>query len=81
MNYFNVWLDPCKRTLVWPNNEKQLSLLSFQKEVYTQRKAIAPRKTNRAHQQDADAQDRALEQEDARRKEGASKTPGMRILT
>jgi predicted aspartyl protease len=81
MDYFNVWLDPRKRTLVWPNDEKRLSLPSFQKEVYTQRKAIAPRKTNRAHQRDADARDRALEQEDARRREGASGTLGMRILT
>jgi hypothetical protein len=81
MDYFNVWLDPCKRTLVWLNNEKRLSLPSFQKEVYTQRKAIAPRKTNRAHQRDADAQDQALEQEDARRREGASGTLGVRILT
>jgi len=65
IDYFNVWLDPRKRTLVWPNDEKRLSLPSFQKEVYTQRKAIALRKTNRAHQRDADTRDRALEQEDA----------------
>jgi Retroviral aspartyl protease len=49
MDYFNVWLDLRKRTLVWPNDGSRSLSLSFQKEVHTQRQAIAPKKVNRAH--------------------------------
>ena len=49
MDYFNVWLDPRKRTLVWPNDGSRLLSPSFQKEVHIRRQAIAPRKVNKAH--------------------------------
>ena len=81
MDYFNVWLDPRKRTLVWPNDRSRSPSPSFQKEVHTQRQAIAPRKVNRAHQRDVEVRDRAFEQEDARRSGGASGAPKMKILT
>jgi len=29
MNYFNVWLDPRRRTLVWPNDESRIPPPSF----------------------------------------------------
>ena len=29
IDYFNVWLDPRKRTLIWSNNRSRLLLLSF----------------------------------------------------
>jgi Retroviral aspartyl protease len=57
MDYFNVWLDPRRRTLVWPNDESRLSTPSFQKEVKVKRQALVPKGVNRAHQRDAEARD------------------------
>ena len=70
MEYFNVWLDPRRRALVWPNDESRLSPPSFHKEIKIQRQALVPKGVNIVHQQDAEARDRALRQEDARRSGG-----------
>src|SRR5271155_4730455 len=81
MDYFNVWLDPRKRTLVWPNDESRLSPPLFQKEIRTPRQALVPKRVHKAHQRDAEARDRALEQEDARRSSGARSQQCVKILT
>src|SRR5208282_4967836 len=81
MDYFNVWLDPRRRTLVWPNDESRLSPPIFQKEITTSRQALMPKGVNKTHQRDANIRDRALRQEDARRIGGACGTPGLEIRT
>ena len=81
MEYFNVWLDPRRRALVWPNDESRLSPPSFHKEIKIQRQALVPKGVNIVHQQDAEARDRALRHEDARRSSGAQGQPYIKILT
>ena len=80
MDYFNIWLNPRSRTLVWPNDESRLSLPLFQREIRTQRQALMPKAVDVVHQQDMDARDQALEQEDARRSGGAHGQLGVKIL-
>jgi hypothetical protein len=81
MDYFNVWLDPRRRTLVWPNDESRLSPPSFQKEIRTQRRALMPKGVNVVHQQDVEARDQALKQEDAQRSSRARGQLCIKILT
>src|SRR5436189_6081931 len=80
MEYFDIWLNPHSRRLVWPNDESRLAPPSFHREIRTHHQAIAQGKVQATHQQDVKTQDQAFAQEDVCCKAGPQSTP-RKILT
>src|SRR5438045_4625999 len=57
MEYFDIWLNPCSRRLVWPDDESRLVPPSFHREIRTHRQAIVQRKGRSTYQQDVETWD------------------------
>src|SRR5438045_8579923 len=75
MEYFDIWLNPCSRRLVWPDDKSRLAPPSFHREIRTHRQAIVQRKGQSTYQQDVETWDRAFAQEDVCCKAGTQSTP------
>src|SRR5436190_880837 len=60
MDYFNIWLNPQHRRLVWPGNKSRISPPSFHREIRAPHKAIRQKETSPAHQRDVWARDQAF---------------------
>src|SRR5436190_5634475 len=75
MEYFDIWLNPHSRRLVWPDDESRLAPPSFHREIRTHCQAIMQRKGQSTYQQDVETQDQAFVQEDVCRKAGTQSTP------
>src|SRR5204863_4488924 len=71
MEYFDIWLNPRNRRLVWPDDESRLAPPSFHREIRTHRQEIMQRKGQTTYQQDVETRDQAFVQEDIRRNAGA----------
>src|SRR5204862_72202 len=52
MEYFDIWLNPCNRRLVWPDDESRLAPPSFHREIRTHRQALVQREGQTANQKD-----------------------------
>ena len=65
MNYFNVWLNPRQRRLVWPEDEDR-PLPSFYREITVDRQTLTRTTIHPDHQRDIQRRDQAFELEDAR---------------
>jgi transposase InsO family protein len=81
MEYFDIWLNPKDRRLVWPDDESRLAPPPFHKELKVQRRILKPKKILLEHQQDVQARDQAFEREDARRAGGRHSPVPTWILT
>src|SRR5436190_3542011 len=75
MEYFDIWLNPHSRRLVWPDDESQLVPPSFHREIRTHCQAIVQRKGQSTYQQDVETWDQAFVQEDVYCKAGTQSTP------
>ena len=42
MEYFNIWLNPRQKRLIWPENEDKLAPSPLHREIIAERQAIAP---------------------------------------
>lgn len=80
MDYFNIWLNPRQKRLVWPEDEGRLTPPPVHREIIAERQTIVPRPVYAAHQQDVYARDRAFDQEDVRREAGRRSSTGIKIL-
>ena len=74
VNYFDVWLNPRQKKLVWPEDESRLSPPPFHREITVERQAIASKVVNPTHQRDVQTRDQAFKREDARRSAGRQPT-------
>jgi hypothetical protein len=79
MSYFNVWLNPRDKRLMWPDDPDRTTAPSFYREIQVPRTSLQSTKPNREHQRDAAARDRALELEDVRQRASKASQP-VRIL-
>ena len=70
MEYFDIWLNPRRKKLIWPDDNDRLLPPTFHRVIRTHRRAIARGKGRSAYQQDVEARDRAFAREDDRRKAG-----------
>src|SRR5579871_1828039 len=75
MEYFDIWLNPRSRRLIWPDDDDRLSPPSFHREIRTHRQALSPRNAQPTHQQDVKIRDQAFALEDVRRRAGAQSIP------
>lgn len=80
MSYFNVWLLPRDRRLLWPDDPERTNTPSFQREIAIDKTAIEPKKPNPEHQRDAAARDHAMDLEDVRRQKSTPEPGSRRIL-
>ena len=64
MEYFNIWLNPRQRRLIWPGNEDKIAPPPLHREIIAERRAIGSRAVHTVHQRDACVRDAALEHED-----------------
>jgi transposase InsO family protein len=80
MSYFNVWLNPRDKRLMWPDDPDRIITPSFQREIQIPRDSLKSKKPDPRHQQDATARDRAMALEDARKQGSPPKTILRRIL-
>ena len=81
MSYFNVWLKPRDKRLMWPDEPKHPTPLSFQREILVPRTALCHGKIQPKHQQDVYARDQAFTLEDQRRKYGRQPTPAIQVIS
>ena len=70
MEYFNIWLNPRQRRLIWPDKEDKIAPPPLHREIIAERQAITHQTVHAVHQRDACARDAALAREDARRQAG-----------
>jgi hypothetical protein len=77
MEYFNIWLNPPQKRLIWPENEDKLASPPLHREIIAERQAIAPSNVHAVHQRDVRARNEAIEREDVRRQAGRQ----VKILT
>jgi hypothetical protein len=80
MAYFNVWLNPRDKRLMWPDDPKRTNAPSFQREIQVPRNSLKPKKPDPAHQRDASARDRAMDLQDARAQKALPEPGSRRIL-
>ena len=70
MEYFNIWLNPRQKRLIWPEKEDKIAPPSLHREIIAERQAISSRDIHATHQRDVYARDTALKHEDIRRQAG-----------
>jgi predicted aspartyl protease len=80
MDYFNIWLNPRQKRLVWPKDVGRLAPRPIHREIIAERLAIGSRTVHPAHQQDVYARDRALDREDVRREAGRRSSTEIKIV-
>ena len=80
MDYFNIWLNPRQKRLVWPENEERLAPIPLHREIMAERLAIGSRTIHKAHQQDVYVRDQAFNREDIQREAGCRSSIDIKIL-
>lgn len=73
--YFNIWLNPRDKRLLWPDDPERTIIPSFQREIKVPRNSLKLKKPNQKHQRDANTRDRAIELENIR--DRANYLPGI----
>jgi transposase InsO family protein len=71
--YYDIWLNPRDRKLIWPEDNSRLSATPFQKEIHIPREVLEKQRIIPRHQYDVQKRDRAFEKEDSRRAAGRQK--------
>ena len=67
MEYFNIWLNPRQKRLIWPEKKDKIAPPPLHREIIAERRAISSQDVHTTHQRDVYARDTALEHEDIRR--------------
>jgi hypothetical protein len=80
MAYFNVWLNPRDKRLMWPDDLERTNAPLFQREIQVPRNSLKLKKPDPEHQRDASARDRAMDLEDARARKSLPEPGSRRIL-
>ena len=80
MSYFNIWLNPRDKRLMWPDDPERTTTPFFQREIQVPRDSLKPKKPDPKHQRDANARDRAMGLEDARDQVNFPEPGSRRIL-
>ena len=83
MSYFNVWLNPRDKRLMWPDDPERVARMprpSFQREIQVPRDSLQPKRIDPRHQRDATSRDRAMALEDARAQKSLPEPGSRRIL-
>jgi predicted aspartyl protease len=81
MSYFNVWLKPRDKRLMWPDEPKHATPPLFQREILVPRTTLRHGKIQPKHQQDVYARDQAFTLKDQRRQDGRQSTPAIQVIT
>ena len=80
MAYFNVWLNPRDKRLMWPDDLERTNAPLFQREIQVPRNSLKLKKPDPEHQRDASARNRAMDLEDARARKSLPEPGSRRIL-
>ena len=64
MEYFNIWLNPRQKRLIWPEKKDKIAPPLLHREIIAERQAISSRDIYATHQRDVYARDTALKYED-----------------
>jgi transposase InsO family protein len=80
MSYFNVWLNPRDKRLMWPDDPERTTTPSFQREIQVPRNSLKSKKPDPEHQRDASARNRAIDLQDARARKSLPEPVSRRIL-
>jgi hypothetical protein len=80
MSYFNIWLKPRDKRLIWPDKPKHTTPPSFQREILVPRTTLRHRKIQPKHQQDVYTHDQAFTLKDQRQQDGRQSRPAIQVI-